>query len=62
MGTFYNQQFFLLYILYYFMLNPNLENVFKAITFNLNSLFSVGLLGSVFVYIFCLIFYDTYAI
>ena len=44
------------------MLNPNLENVFKAITFNLKGLSSVGLLGAVFVYIFCLIFYDTYAI
>ena len=44
------------------MMNPSLENVFKAITFNLNSLFSVGLLGAVFVYIFCLIFYDTYAL
>ena len=44
------------------MTNPALENVFKAITHNFNSLFSVGLLGAVFVYIFCLIFYDTYAL
>ena len=36
--------------------------MFKAITYNLNSLFSVGILGLVFVYIFCLIFYETYAL
>jgi hypothetical protein len=36
--------------------------VFKAITFNLDQLFSVGLLGLVFVYVFCLIFYETYAL
>lgn len=57
-----DQKLFMLYILYYFMMNESLENVFKAITFNLNSLFSVGLLGAIFVYIFCLIFYETYAL
>lgn len=36
--------------------------MFKAITFNLDQLFSVGLLGLVFVYVFCLIFYETYAL
>jgi len=44
------------------MQNSTLENVFKAITFNLKQLFSVGLLGIVFVYVFCLIFYETYAL
>lgn len=57
-----DQKLFMLYILYYFMMNESLENVFKAITFNLKSLFSVGLLGAIFVYIFCLIFYETYAL
>jgi inositol 1,4,5-triphosphate receptor type 1/inositol 1,4,5-triphosphate receptor type 3 len=61
-GTFYDQKLFMLYILYYFMQNSTLENVFKAITFNLKQLFSVGLLGIVFVYVFCLIFYETYAL
>ena len=36
--------------------------MFNAIFYNLNQLFSVGLLGVVFVYIFSLIFYETYAL
>lgn len=36
--------------------------MFKAITYNLNQLFSVSMLGIVFVYVFCLIFYETYAL
>ena len=59
---FYEQKLFMLYVLFYFMQNQTLENVFKAITFNLNQLFSVSLLGLVFVYVFCLIFYETYAL
>lgn len=62
MGTIYDQKLFMLYILYYFMKNQTLENVFKAITFNITQLGSVGILGVVFVYVFCLIFYETYAL
>ena len=62
LGTFYDQKLFMLYILFYFMKNSTLENVFKAITFNINQLLSVGMLGLVFVYVFCLIFYESYAL
>jgi hypothetical protein len=58
----YDQKLFMLYILFYFMKNETLENVFKAITFNINQLLSVGVLGLVFVYVFCLIFYESYAL
>lgn len=62
LGTFYDQKLFMFYILFYFMKNQTLENVFKAITFNISQLLSVGVLGLVFVYVFCLIFYETYAL
>jgi inositol 1,4,5-triphosphate receptor type 1/inositol 1,4,5-triphosphate receptor type 3 len=61
-GTFFDQKLFMFYILFYFMKNETLENVFKAITFNITQLLSVGILGLVFVYVFCLIFYETYAL
>ncbi len=61
-GTFYDQKIFMFFILFYFMKNETLENVFKAITFNIGQLLSVGMLGLVFAYIFCLIFYETYAL
>lgn len=44
------------------MENDTLSNVFNAIVYNLRQLLSVGLLGIVFVYVFCLVFYETYAI
>jgi hypothetical protein len=62
LGTFYSQSAFLIYIIYFFLENETLSNVFNAIFYNLNQLFSVGLLGVVFVYIFSLICYDTYAL
>lgn len=61
-GTFYSQTVFLCYILFYFMENDTLSNVFNAIVYNLSQLLSVGALGIVFVYIFCLVFYETYAL
>ncbi len=61
-GTCYSQTVFLCYILFYFMENDTLSNVFNAIVYNLSQLLSVGLLGIVFVYIFCLVFYETYAL
>lgn len=60
-GLFYSQTIFLCYILFYFMENDTLSNVFNAIVYNLTQLLSVGLLGVVFVYVFCLVFYETYA-
>lgn len=62
LGTFYSQTAFLIYIIYFFLENEILSNVFNAIFYNLNQLFSVGLLGVVFVYIFSLISYETYAL
>lgn len=62
LGTFYSQSAFLIYIIYFFLENDTLSNVFNAIFYNLNQLFSVGLLGVVFVYIFSLISYETYAL
>ena len=44
------------------MENDTLSNVFNAIVYNLRQLLSVGLLGIVFVYVFCLVFYETYAL
>lgn len=61
-GTFYSQSAFLIYIVYFFLQNETLSNVFNAIFYNLNQLFSVGVLGVVFVYIFSLICYETYAL
>lgn len=37
------------------MENDTLSNVFNAIVYNLKQLLSVGLLGVVFVYVFCLV-------
>lgn len=61
-GMFYSQSIFLCYILFFFMENDHLSNVFNAIVYNLQQLLSVGLLGVVFVYVFCLVFYETYAL
>lgn len=44
------------------MENDTLSNVFNAIVYNLRQLLSVGLLGVVFVYVFCFVFYETYAL
>ena len=44
------------------MENDTLSNVFNAIVYNLPQLASVGSLGIVFVYVFCLVFYETYAL
>ena len=44
------------------MENDTLSNVFNAIVYNLGQLASVGSLGIVFVYVFCLVFYETYAL
>lgn len=56
-GVFYSQTIFLFYILFFFMENDHLSNVFNAIAYNLSPLFSVGLLGVVFMYVFCLVFF-----
>ena len=61
-GMFYSQNIFLCYILFFFMENDHLSNVFNAIVYNLRQLASVGLLGVVFVYVFCLVFYESYAL
>lgn len=61
-GLFYSQSIFLCYVLFFFMENDTLSNVFNAIVYNLEQLLSVGLLGVVFVYVFCLVFYETYAL
>lgn len=61
-GLFYSQTIFLCYVLFFFMENDTLSNVFNAIVYNLRQLLSVGLLGIVFVYVFCLVFYETYAL
>ena len=61
-GTFRSQTIFLCYILFFFMENDTLSNVFNAIVYNLGQLASVGSLGVVFVYVFCLVFYETYAL
>jgi hypothetical protein len=55
--VFYDQILLLCYILFFFMENDHLSNVFKAIVYNLRQLLSVGLLGVVFVYVFCLVFF-----
>lgn len=61
-GTFRSQTIYLCYILFFFMENDTLSNVFNAIVYNLPQLASVGSLGIVFVYVFCLVFYETYAL
>lgn len=62
LGTFYYQGLFLLYIIFFFMENETLSNVFNAIVYNLKQLLSVSLLGVVFVYVFSLIFFETYSL
>jgi hypothetical protein len=62
LGTFYDQTFFLTYIIFYFMENDTLSSVFNAITYNISKLISVGSLGMVFVYVFSLIFFNTYSL
>jgi hypothetical protein len=44
------------------MENDHLSNVFNAVVYNLRQLLSVGLLGVVFAFVFCLVFYEIYAI
>lgn len=61
-GTFYSQPIFLLYIIFFFMKNDTLSNVFNAIVYTFGQLVSVGMLGFVFLYVFCLVFYETYSI
>ena len=62
LGTFVDQTFFLIYVLFYFMEHDTLSNVFNAIVYNVKQLLSVSLLGIVFVYVFCLVFFETYAL
>ena len=61
-GTFYSQPIFLMYVLFFFMKNDTLSNVFNAIVYTFGQLVSVGTLGFVFLYVFCLVFYETYSI
>ena len=56
-GTFHSQAIFLCYILFFFMENDTLYNVFNAIVNNLPQLASVGSLRIVFIYLFCLVFF-----
>lgn len=62
LGTFHDQKFFLIYILFYFMEHETLSNIFNAIIFNIKQLLSVSMLGVVFVYVFCIIFFETYSL
>lgn len=62
LGTFYDQTFFLIYVLFFFMQHDLLSNVFNAIFFNITKLLSVSILGIVFVYVFCLVFFEIYSL
>ena len=62
LGTFYDQTFFLIYVIFYFMQHDTLSNVFNAIFFNITKLLSMSILGIVFVYVFCLVFFEIYSL
>ena len=62
LGTFYDQKYFLIYGLFFFMEHDTLSNVFNAIVYNITQLISVSSLGIVFVYVFCLVFFETYSL
>jgi hypothetical protein len=61
LGLFYSHQFFLLHQMFIFTKVDILDNVFQAVLYNPKMLLSVSLLGIVFVYVFCLLGYETYA-
>jgi hypothetical protein len=61
LGLFYSHKFFLLHQMFIFTKIDTLDNVFQAVLHNPQQLLSVSLLGIVFIYVFCILGYETYA-
>lgn len=61
LGLFYSHHFFLLHQIFIFTKIEALDNVFQAVMSNPQQLISVSLLGVVFLFVFCMLSYETYA-
>lgn len=61
LGLCYSHKFFLLHQIFIFTKVELLDNVFQAAMYNPKQLLSVSVLGVVFLFVFCVLSYETYA-